>query len=140
MVIFFLNLPKSGQDTVHVVGLVGVTHGLLKGLEFVVQVAQASGSGYGLIQDGTTGHLFHILPKIPNGQLFWDRHFPFVGRFLSHDHAEQGGLARPVGTDQPHLVAGVELEIGVHEEDLPPVLLGNVRKGDHNPSMIPVLS
>ena len=57
--------------------------------------------------------------------------FAFVGRFLADDHAEEGGLAGAVGADEADLLAGVELEGGVDEDELLAVLLVDVGKRNH---------
>ena len=56
---------------------------------------------------------------------------PSSGAFFAGDHPEDGGLAGAVGSDQADLFARVELERRVDEEDLPAVLLVDVRKRDH---------
>ena len=54
-----------------------------------------------------------------------------VGELLAGDEAEDGGLAGAVGPDEADLLAGVDLERRVDEEDLRAVLLGDVGKRDH---------
>ena len=44
---------------------------------------------------------------------------------------EERRLAGAVRPDQPGLLARIELERGVDEEDLPPVLLADVGERDH---------
>jgi protocatechuate 3,4-dioxygenase beta subunit len=46
-----------------------------------------------------------------------------IGLLFAEHEPEDGGLAGAVGPDQPHLLARVELEGGVDEQDLGPVLL-----------------
>ena len=41
-----------------------------------------------------------------------------VGLLLAGDEAEDGGLAGAVGPDEPDLLAGVDLERRVDEQDL----------------------
>ena len=48
---------------------------------------------------------------------------PSSGGLLAGDHAEERGLARAVRADQADLLAGIELEGGVDEEDLLPYCL-----------------
>ena len=56
---------------------------------------------------------------------------PFVRHFLADDHPEQRRLAGAVRPDEADLFAGIELEGGVDEEDLPAVLLADARKRNH---------
>ena len=58
----------------------------------------------------------------------------FVGHFFADDHAEERGLAGAVGTDQADLLAGIQLEGGVDEDQLLAVLLVDVGEGDHRTS------
>jgi hypothetical protein len=131
VVVLLLDLAEAGQDLVHVVGLVGVGHGVLEVLELVVELAQPAASGNGLVEHGAARHLFHVLPEVPDRQLLGDGHLTLVGAFLARDHAEEGGLARSVRTHEADLLAGVELEGGLDEQDLPAVLLADAREGDH---------
>ena len=59
------------------------------------------------------------------------RHVAFVGLFLADDHPEERRLAGAVRPDEADLLAGIELERGVDEEDLPAVLLADVGERDH---------
>ena len=61
---------------------------------------------------------------------------PVVGGLLADDQAEHGGLAGAVGPDQPDLLAGIELERGLDEQDLPAVLLADVVERDHGPGIL----
>jgi hypothetical protein len=53
MFVLFLHLAEAGQHLVQPVGLLGIFHRLLQGLELVVQVAQAAAAGNGLVQHRT---------------------------------------------------------------------------------------
>ena len=64
-------------------------------------------------------------------QLLGNRDVAFVGIFLAHDHAEERGLAGAVGTDQPDLLAGVQLKRSVDEDQLLAVLLVDIGKRNH---------
>src|SRR4029077_10491351 len=59
------------------------------------------------------------------------RHVPFVGLLLPGNHPEQRRLAGAVGADQADLLAGIQLERSLDEEDLLAVLLADVRKRNH---------
>ena len=61
---------------------------------------------------------------------------PSSGHLLADDHPEERRLARAVGADEADLFAGIELEGGVDEEDLPAVLLADARERDHAFRMI----
>ena len=60
------------------------------------------------------------------------RDLAFVGRFFADDHAKQRRLAGAIGTDEPDLFSGIDLQRGVDEENLSAVLLADVREGDHS--------
>jgi hypothetical protein len=92
------------------------------------QRAGAAAAGNRLVEDRASGHLLDVLLEVADGELLRDRDVPLVGRFLADDHAEEGGLAGPVGSDQTDFLARVELEGGVDEEDLPSVLLADLSK------------
>ncbi len=47
---------------------------------------------------------------------FGNGDFAFVGRFFPDHHAEERGLTRAIGSDQTHLLAGIQLERSVHED------------------------
>ena len=104
---------------------------MLQRLEFVVQVAHAAAAGDRLVEHRPPGHLLDVLPEVADRQPLRDRHLAFVGRLLADDHAEQRGLAGAVRADQADPLAGVELERGVDEQDLPAVLLADAREGNH---------
>ena len=70
-------------------------------------------------------HLLDVLLEVADGELLRDGDVPFVGRFLADDHPEERGLAGPVGPDKTDLLARIELEGRVDEEDLPAVLLAD---------------
>ena len=109
----------------------GIFHGVLQVFELVVQVADAAAAGDGLVEHRAARHLLDVLAEVADGQLLRNRDLAFVGRFLADDHAEERGLAGAVGADQADLLAGVQLERGVDEEELLAVLLVDVGKGDH---------
>ena len=103
----------------------------MQGFELVVEVAGAAAAGDGFVENRAALHLFDVLAEVADGQLFGDGDVAFVGRFLADDHAEEGGLAGAVGSDQADFFAGVELEGGVDEDELLAVLFVDRGKRDH---------
>src|SRR6185436_6577854 len=99
--------------------------------ELVVEEAGASAAGDRLVEDGAARHLLDVLFEVADRQLLRDRDVPFVGRFLADDHAEERGLAGPVGPDKTDAFTGVELKGSVDEEDLLPVLFADLGKRNH---------
>ena len=93
--------------------------------------AGAAAAGNRLVEDRPPGHLLDVLTEIADGQLLGNRDLALVGRLFADDHPEQGGLAGSVRADEPDLLAGIELERGVDEEDLPAVLLADSGEGNH---------
>ena len=102
----------------------------------MVQIAHAPAAGDGFVEHRAALHLFHVLAEVADGQLLRDGNIAIVGRLLADDHAEERGLAGAVGPDQPDLLAGVQLEGGIDEDQLLPVLLVECwkKKSSENPS------
>ena len=92
-----------------------------------MEVAYAAASGNRFVQYRAALHLFDVLPEVADGGAFGHADFAVIGMFLAHDHAEEGGLAGAVGSNQADLVAGVQLEAGFDEDELFAVLLVDVR-------------
>jgi hypothetical protein len=99
--------------------------------ELVVQIPDPPAARDGFVQDAASGHLFDVLPEVPDRQLAGNRHVPFIGGLLADDHPEQRRLAGPVRADETDLLARIQLERGIDEEELAAVLLTDVRKGNH---------
>ena len=95
----------------------------------------AAAAGNRLVEHRAAGHLLDVLAEVADGQLLRHRHVAFVRRLLADDHPEQRRLAGAVRADEADLLAGIELERGVDEEDLPAVLLADARERDHVASM-----
>jgi len=55
-----------------------------------------------------------------------------VGRVLADEQAKHRRFTGAVRTDQADLLAGIDLERGIDEQDLSAVLLGHLRKRDHD--------
>ena len=98
----------------------------LQFLELVMQGAEAPAAGDRLVQHGSPGHLLDVLAKVADGQFFRHGHVAFVRHFLAGDHAEQRRLAGAVGPDEADLLAGIQLERRVDEENLASVLFADV--------------
>ena len=131
MLVFLLHLAEAGDDRVHVADARRVGHRVLERLQLVVQVADSPAAGDRLVQRRATRHLLHVLPEVPDRQLLRHGDLALVRRLFTDDHPEHRGLAGAVRPDQAHLLARVELEGGVDEQHLPPVLLVHAGKGDH---------
>src|SRR5713101_9415472 len=96
-----------------------------------MQIAEASAAGDRFIEDGAARHFLDILAEVADGNLPRHGDGAFISRFLADDHAEERRLAGAVRPDQADLLARIELEGGVDEEDLLAVLLADVGEGDH---------
>ena len=104
---------------------------MLQVLELVVQVAEPAAAGDGLVEHRAPGHLLDVLAEVADRQLLRHRHVALVRRLFAGDHAEQRRLAGAVRADEADLLAGIELERRVDEENLSSVLLADVGKRDH---------
>jgi hypothetical protein len=96
-----------------------------------MQVADLAAAGDCLVEHRAPRHLLDVLPEVADRQLLRNRDVPLVRRLLPDDHPEQRRLAGTVGADQPDLLARIELEGCVDEEDLPSVLLADAGEGNH---------
>ena len=108
---------------------------MLQRFELVMQVAEAAAAGDGLVEHRSAAHLLDVLAEVADRELLRDRHVALVWRLLADDHAEERGLAGAVRPDQAHLLARIDLEGGVDEENLPAVLLADVGERDHGSIM-----
>jgi len=131
MPVLFLHLAEALQYPVHLAGLLRIPHRVLQAFQLMVQVSDPPAPGNGLIEHRAALHLLHILTKVPDRELFRDRHFALVGSLLADNHAEKRGLARPIGANQSDLLARVQLKGCVDENQLPAILLMDIRKRDH---------
>ena len=130
MLVLVLHLAEPGQDAVRIAGAGRVRHRLLQVLELVVQRAQPSAAGDRLVEHGPPRHFLDVLPEVADREAPRHRHLAVVGLLFADQHAEDGRLAGPVRSDEPDLVARVQLERGVDEQDLTAVLLGEVGEGN----------
>ena len=116
MLVLLLHFAEAREHAVHVVGLRGISHGVLQRFELVMQIAGAAAAGDGFIEHRAALHLLDVLAEVADGELLRNRDGALVGVFLAHDHAEKRGLAGAVGAHQADLLAGVQLK-GCVDED-----------------------
>jgi hypothetical protein len=126
MLVLLLNVTEAIKNAVHVIRLVRVGHFALQCFEFVMQIANASTTRDRFIQDRTALHFLDVLTKVADRQLLGDGNCAVVRTLLADHHPEERCLARPIGTDQSNLFAGIQLERSVHEEQLLAILLIDV--------------
>jgi hypothetical protein len=131
LLVLVLHLAEALEDLLHLVGARGVGQRVLEVHQLVVQVADPAAPGNRLLEDRPPRHLLDVLAEVADGELLRDGNVAVVGVLLPGDHPEDGGLAGAVRADETRLLTRVELERGVDEEDLPAVLLGDFREGDH---------
>ena len=131
VLVFLLHFAEAGQNAVHVPGLLRIAHRVIEPLELVMQIADAAAAENRLVQHRAARAFLDVLPEVADRQLLRDRNLAVVGHFFAGDQAEQGRLAGSVRADQPDCLAGIELERGVDEEDLPAVLLADAGQRNH---------
>ena len=134
VLVFLLHLAEARQDRIHGIGFL-VGHRMLQGLQFVMEITDASTAGYGLIEHGTPRHLFDILAEIAYREAFGHGHLALILMFFADNHAKESRLAGAIGPNEPNLLSRVELERRVHEENLTAVLLTDAGKRDHTNSL-----
>ncbi len=131
MVVLLLHFAEAREDLVHVVDARRIGHRVLQLLELVMEIADASAAGNGFVQHRPARHLLDVLAEVADGQLLRHGDFAVIRTFFAGDHAEDGGLAGAVGSDEADFFTRVELKRRVHEKDLLAVLLVDVRERDH---------
>ena len=136
MVVFLLHFAEARQDAVHVVGARRIRHRVLQLFELVMKIADAAAAENRLVEHRAAGHLLDVLAEVADRQLLRHRDVAFVRHFFADDHPEERRLAGAVRADEADLFAGVELEGGVDEQDLPAVLLADLGERNHAFSMI----
>jgi len=82
-------------------------------------------------QHAATAHVADVLAEVADGQPARPLDHALVRRLLAGHQAKQRGLAGAVGPDQPDLLAWIELERRIDEQDLGPVLLADGGERDH---------
>ena len=106
MFVLLLHVAETLERAVHIIRVRGISHGVLQGFEFVVQIADAAAAGDGLVEDRPALHLLHVLAEVADGELLRNRDVAFVGFFFADDHAEERGLAGAVGPTKPTFSPG----------------------------------
>ena len=74
---------------------------------------------------------FQLLRNMPDPEVGAHHHAAGAGPLRTQQQVQDGGLAGAVRPDQPHLVAGVDLERDVAQDIMAPVVLGYVVKAHH---------
>jgi len=69
MLVLLLHLAEARQNSIHIAGLIGVRHGVVERFQLVMQIAQASAAGNGLVEHRTALHFLHILAEITDREL-----------------------------------------------------------------------
>ena len=116
---------------VHLAGAIRIAHRVVELLQLVMQVADAAAAENRFVEHRAAGHLLDVLAEVADRQLLRNRDVALVGHLFAGDHPEQGRLARSVRADEADLFAGIELEGGVDEQDLPAVLLADAGQRNH---------
>src|SRR5215510_4630932 len=98
----------------------------------MMQIANATATGYRFIEDRTSGHFLHVLAEISDRELLRNRDITLVRRLFADDHAEKRRLTGTVRADQANLFSGVELKRCIDEENLAAVLLTDAGKRNHS--------
>jgi hypothetical protein len=131
VLVLLLHFAEPGERPIHLVRARAVRHGVVQRFELVMQVADPAAARDRLVDHRSPGHLLDVLPEVSDRQLPRHGHLPLVRRFLADDHPEERGLAGAIRTDEPDLLAWIELEGGVDEEDLAPVLFADAGERNH---------
>ena len=140
VLVFLLHLAEAREDCVHLVRRAPdrpSPAAAPRARDAASPSAAAAGDRF--VEHRAARHLLDVLAEVADGQLLRHRDVAFVRLLLADDHPEERGLARAVRPDQADLFAGIELEGGVDEQDLPAVLLADVRERDHGrPTLRPL--
>ena len=104
---------------------------MLQILQLVMQFAEIAASRNRLVEHRQPGHLSDVLAEVADRDSLGDGDVALVRCFFPNDHAEEGGLPGPVRANQAGLLTRIELETGLYEQDLAPVLLADVGERDH---------
>ena len=126
VLIFLLHVSVAIEN------VVAIGHRVLELDELVMQIAEAAAAGDRFIEDGASGHFVNFLTKMSNGDFLRNRDHAVVSGLFAGDHAKERRFSGAIRSDEAGLLARIELERGFDEEDLPPVLLVNVRKRNHS--------
>ena len=119
------------QDGLHVALVGRVAHGPLDLVQRVGGVGDLARARHGLFDHGAPAHLADVLGEVPEGDPAVDGDLAAVGLLVARDEPKDGGFARAVGPDEPDLFALEDPHGGFEEEDLRPVLLGDLVESNH---------
>ena len=104
------------------------------------RLATSPRAGAGLREDRSAAQIADVLPKVAERELPGLFHDAVVGSILAGDQPKHRALAGAVGPDEPDLLARVDLERGIDEQDLAAELLGHLGKRDHAPLIYSTLT
>jgi len=126
-----LDLAEAGDEGVELVHARGVGQRLLERGQLGGDDRDRAGAVHGLGDDAAPGHLADVLAEVAERDALLDPHLALVGALGLHDHAEDGGLAGPVGPDEADLLAAEHGGRGFDEQQLLAVLLRDGVDVDH---------
>ena len=118
VLVLLLDVAEPVEDGVELAGTRRIRHRRVQRLELVMKIADAPAAGDRLVEDAAAGHLLHVLAEVADRQPSRDGDVAFVGLLFADDHPEQRRLAGAVRADEADFLARIELERGVHEENL----------------------
>src|SRR5207249_2629344 len=90
----------------------------------------------GLRDDAAPAQVADVLAEKPERQLLGPLDRTVVGLIFARDQPKHRALAGTIGPDEPDLLARIDLERCVDEQDLAAVLLADRAERDHGPGSI----
>src|SRR5262249_25510772 len=111
-----LHLAVPLDDAVEIVA--GLGHAALEVVELGAELGDLAGAGGGVGERRAAGELADVLAEIADGGTARALDRAVVGLLLAGDEAKDRRLAGAVRSDEPDLLAGVELERRVDEKNL----------------------
>ena len=121
----------TGDDIVHIAGLLGIGHGGFKFCKLCSYGADWAGAVHNFGNGTAARHVSDILAEVANRNAAVGRDLTLVGLLLAGDQAEQRGLASTIGTDEANFLAPVKRGRGLDKEDLVAILLSDVVETNH---------
>ncbi len=121
-----LYLAKAFKDAVKLVHLPGIGHGGFQRKQFGRDLGHRARAVHDFGHGAASGHLAHVLTEKADGGPAIDQDIALVRFVLSRDHAEQGCLARPVGSDQTDLFPLLQGGRGFDKDQPLAIMLGDV--------------
>ena len=124
VLVLLLHFAEPREDASMSAACVRIAHRVIELLELVMQIADAAAAGDRLVQHRAAGHLLDVLPEIADRSASSGPR-PRPRRATSSPVIIRNivVLPEPFGPTRPTFFAGIELEGGVDEEDLPAVCL-----------------